>query len=142
MEENEKSIHNPDGDFHIGQNYLLQLCADGVLSPNDFVLYCFYRSMYGARDEDDSLTIKFDYLSLNTGLSHSTIQRSLHHLADAKVLSYTRDGVNGYKVVLVPNNELPRRKLYPSKTKESSTIEIKEEGSPKAQNDNASFQED
>src|SRR5208337_5391247 len=112
MEADEKSIRNLDGDFYIIQNYLFQLVADKVLSRSDAWLYGFYRSMYGARDEDDSLTFKFDFLSDNTGLSHSSIQRSHRHLAAAKVLSYTRDGVRGYRVVLVPNNQLPRRKLY------------------------------
>jgi hypothetical protein len=61
MEADEKSIHNLDGDFFIIQNYLFQLVADKVLSPTDGCLYGFYRSMYGARDEDGSLTFKFDF---------------------------------------------------------------------------------
>src|SRR5208337_5603281 len=87
MEADEKSIRNLDGDFFIIQNYLFQLVADKVLSRSDAWLYDLYRSMYGARDEDDSLTFKFEYLRLCTGLSDSTLQRSHRHLADAKVLS-------------------------------------------------------
>ena len=120
MEDQKVEIINKDGDFFICQNYILQLVADGKLSDKALRLYLFYRSMAGFPD----IHFRYDYISLNTGMSRATISRANQELVRLGLIKLKGPGSNvSYKVFLKPNSKLPRRKLYKDDDEEEVKME-------------------
>lgn len=99
---------NNDGDFFIAQNYAIQLCAENIITPSDFLLYCFYRSLSGFKE----IRCGYNYISINTGLSKGVISAGNNRLIEANLIKIKKYGNNKpFEIWCVPNNSLPRRKL-------------------------------
>lgn len=97
-----------EGDFLLTQNYVIQLCAEGIITSSDFLLYCFYRSISGFKE----IKCGYEYISLNTGLSKGVISAGNNRLLEAGLIKLRKFGYRKtFQVFTVPGNNLPRRKL-------------------------------
>ena len=115
---------NNDGDFLIAQNYAIQLCADNIITPSDFLLYCFYRSLSGFKE----IRCGYNYISINTGLSKGVISAGNSRLMEARLIRIKKYGnKQPFEVWCIPNNSLPRRKLkVVDRENTGEWVEIKE----------------
>ena len=102
------TVINPDNDFHLIQNYILQLKAEKRITSDAFVLYAFYRSLSGFA----TIRPGYKYISANTGLSVGAISKSNALLVSANLIRIENHGERTtHTITLLPGNSLPRRVL-------------------------------
>lgn len=95
-------------DFHIIQNYVLQLLAEKFINNSAFVLYAFYQSLNGF----ENIRCSYDYIRLNTGLSKGSITKANHLLEKAGLIKIKKNGMNMPNQIFIKDgNRLPRRTL-------------------------------
>jgi hypothetical protein len=114
---NEFQIEKGKGyDFHIIQNYVLQMVADGILNPTAYLLYGFYQSLNGFKQ----IVTGYEYIKANTGLSKGSISKSNKMLEKAGLIKIKERGYNQPNQIFIRDgNEIPRRELRdPRKNKQ------------------------
>src|SRR6056297_3008733 len=95
-------------DFHIIQNYVLQLLAQKFINNSAFVLYAFYQSLNGF----DNIRCSYEYIHLNTGLSKGSITKANQLLEKAGLIKIKNNGMKATNQIFIKDgNELPRRTL-------------------------------
>lgn len=95
-------------DFHIVQNYVLQLLAEKFINNSAFVLYAFYQSLNGF----ENIRCSYDYIHLNTGLSKGSITKANQLLEKAGLIKIKKNGMKATNQIFIKDgNELPRRTL-------------------------------
>src|SRR6056297_1959850 len=95
-------------DFHIVQNYVLQLLAEKFINSSAFVLYAFYQSLNGF----ENIRCSYDYIRLNTGLSKGSITKANQLLEKSGLIKIKKNGMKATNQIFIKNgNELPRRTL-------------------------------
>lgn len=95
-------------DFHIVQNYVLQLLAEKFINNSAFVLYSFYQSLNGF----ENIRCSYDYIRLNTGLSKGSLTKANQLLEKAGLIKIKNGGQNMPNQIFIKDgNKLPRRTL-------------------------------
>lgn len=120
MKNNESiKVINPDNDFFIVQNYILQLHAEKKITSDAFVLYSFYKSLSGM----SIIQCGYKYIKANTGLSHGSISKSNRILINLGLIKIKNMGTGSTHVVEVkPGHQLPRRRLNAAQKNDSKKI--------------------
>jgi predicted transcriptional regulator len=101
-------IKNPNNDFAMVQNYVIQLVSEGKLTPSAFLLYTFYQSLSGF------ITIKvgYRYIKENTGISVGNISKCNTMLEKYGLIKKVNNGwKRTFTIELTPNHIIPRRTL-------------------------------
>lgn len=108
MSDRQIKVVNPEGDFYMVQNHVIQLAAENKITKSSFLLYSFYKSLGGF----DQILCSYDYISKNTGLSKGSITNGNKELVKNGLIILVDNGPNrAYEIRLIPGNELPRREL-------------------------------
>lgn len=95
-------------DFHIIQNYVLQLVAEKYINAQAYVLYGFYKSLDGF----NRIQCSYDYISKNTALSKGAITKANKLLEKTGLIKVKRNGQNSpNRIFIKDGNRLPRRTL-------------------------------
>ena len=107
-ESDEVYIKNPNNDFAMIQNYVIQLVAEKKITASAMVLYAFYQSLNGFSE----IHVGYRYIKENTGLSMGTIKKCNELLVENNLIKINKHGPNSNFIIdLIPNNLLPRRVL-------------------------------
>lgn len=101
-------VKGKGNDFHMIQNYVLQMLAEKKINNVAFVLYAFYQSLNGF----NSIYCSYQYISKNTGLSKASISNANKLLEKTKLIKIKRNGPNKPNEIFIrPGRDLPRREL-------------------------------
>lgn len=101
-------IKNPNNDFALVQNYVIQLVAESKLTPSAFVLYTFYQSLNGF----STIKVGYRYIKENTGISTGNVSKCNDLLEKCGLIKKIDNGYKrAFTIELTPNHLIPRRVL-------------------------------
>lgn len=101
-------IRNPNNDYAMVQNYVVQLVAENKLTPHAFVLYAFYMSIGGFVE----IKVGYRYIKENTGISVGNISKCNKLLEENGLIKKIDNGwKRTFNIELTPNYLIPRRTL-------------------------------
>jgi len=109
MSNNESiTVHNPNNDFCMIQNYVIQLVSEDKLTPSAFVLYSFYQSLNGF----SYIGPGYRYISENTGICVGNIKKCNELLVECGLITIKGNGFKRpFSIDLTPSHLIPRRVL-------------------------------